>query len=34
MLGDAEFQARHDAVRRGENPDQEDQPDEREGEEQ
>ena len=34
MLGDAEFQARHDAVRRGENPDQEEQPDESEGEEQ
>jgi len=34
MLGDAEFQARHDAVRRGQNPDQEEQPDEREGEEQ
>jgi hypothetical protein len=34
MLGDAEFQARHDAVRRGENPDQEEQPNEREGEEQ
>ena len=33
MLGDAEFQARHDAVRRGENPDQEEQPDESEGEE-